>query len=1052
MGQLSIGILLTLFFTLIHVVLCILPDDGITEEAAVAWVARLRPERWLDRTLRKALEKDIQAIANTYANFQKHFYISKSQDIGTAWVLFPATVAEADALLDEYSYLLYSGVNPNLALESIKFWDFIEATNEVYPVEITAHILSGQGYEDRMDMDTDKLSRYPLKGATASKRDLTNVSDTSDFGKESNVLSRTRTARVGNVRKPRKSQFGETIQRDNYVGFGMEMGAKLGGAGNETSTKVPRADGGNATVNKRSDGEGTDTDDDRPFDYIDYYDKTYAKVYDWEDDDELKSGNDQPLSIDRKALAAATWEWDLYGIDNILNADSEFEAIWHRNEGKGSVVYVLDSGVDFRHREFDHIPQEIREAGPYKWASPYPVLDQEEDRTFHGTQVVSKIVGKNGAFAHQATVKVIKQTTIAHNHKLRELQTIDGLIKVYNDASLKHFALQRPVIVNISMNFEAATEWFTEALIHIFRALKELGNVLVVTSAGNGYGTQVNEPPASIAAREEFNRFLIVVGGAEADSMTNEFQLAPYMHVWGVSDALVPGTPEETAAGKEYVLAVGTSFAAPQISGLLAYWGGMGMRVDQAVRALYEYAYVREDSGGRGIASIAYNGALGVECGQFPINKYRNAAGWDKFFADKADLDNKVWDDDEGRTGGDRSARPTWKKRDKSSAGSGRRRKEKMGACPLRKSRTKNKASSSTSPTTAKETPGAPNKEKGGGGAIVIPTGVVTDKYKDFETLPPADMFMTGAPTPTAIVVTGPDGTLTVTQPMMDPPLLWETTGDATNPSPTTFQRSTKTPTPNDSAVNRCNGIKSTKPDKKIITMDETFRYTYRYANRDLIVQGIKEVCARRPTTKQSDGSWKQLFYEGSPEAFELDLVWDADYPSKQECLDNFTQILDDCDNDTKENSWEWKGGGTRKAKGSGAATYQISTPYYRKPPAAAWGACYVNRKWYNSKNQQDGIEHVIRGYGWSDAVDMRQDPQGSAEFQVALSACKITRLEFKFVSGPPNPKTPWEWRAQLITLPYDEKEPCVEEVLKKLSKIANLKCTGEDLEKGIQL
>ncbi|KAK6525796.1 hypothetical protein TWF281_010840 [Arthrobotrys megalospora] len=815
-------------------------------------------------------------------------------------------------------------------------------------------------------------------------------------------------------------------------------------------------------------------------------------------------------------LKAATIPSRLWDFDKREEMLLDGECVYHRSQGEGAVVYVLDSGFDPSHEDFDLIRDRIA-SDSYIWPGPYPQKDNlyKRDVNYHGTKVIAKAVGRYGAFASRATLKVVSMN-LESTHSALVPSIIDSFVRTYADIVKNHRG--KGVVINASFGITIAgttpktkdeqrnkrLEWAENAMTHLIRELGNLGDVIITASAGNGAPKKkIDRVPALLSEKAGFQDFVIAVGGVDRSKFENMFQTSPSMKIWAIGDSHSP----DGATKDQYEISYGTSYCSPQVAGLLAYFHGMGMTMKQAVRVLYEYAYLRLDlrTFKTGVLpKVIYNGALGINCGEDALDGPRD---WDLFFRNRDErLAN--W---HGLNG----------KRDEPSLASG-------SACPI------SSANSSTSTMSEGGLPpplyGPPANPVNGvvvwspwawisaevllvlGGVIglvvqlngttttitttvtglepgetvalstLIPPSVralatVTDKPPPMtppgnvaKTTQQADfpitsslgtefpsltsMTITSMPSLTApIIITGPGWTSTLNHTMVAPPLSWSTTvGNPAMKFPTTFHRSTVTltaPGPADSGVNSCNGLRVTGKDA---ALNETYQYAYQFADRELMARGINQVCVRRPGAglENTKGSWRQLFYEGSPEAFELDLIWNHKYPTDDECLDNFFRILDGCDNDQKENPWNWKGGGMREITGANGAVYRIDTLYPRKPPSKVWAACYTNKRWFDFETWQDGIEHVIWGFGWLDAVDISQEPMGNVDFRVDLDACQILHFFWKFVSGPLRPDTPWEWRAQVVTKPYEGEDSCVEKVLQKWSKIPDLRCTSGDLEKGV--
>ncbi|KAF3215240.1 hypothetical protein TWF679_004481 [Orbilia oligospora] len=1103
-NRLFIKTLLTFFFNLFLVAFCIIPDAGNFREVPTAWLAILRVDMWLHEDT-SPFWSQVSLLRKSYQNVDRHIYISHHQAIGTIFVVFPATKPEAWVLFFEEAVL---GVTPHNITET--------------------HISSD--YIDGPDMNTRILRKRPdwnVRISRARKKRRISGFDRNDLGElgETDINSR--------------------IEDYNHVVYpgavGLEMSMRT-----RTDDNLERreADPVEDPVENPEDDPEEDPEEDPEDDYP-------PSVGEYHMGSEGEVEQDHGIDGEMMWVKQHAWgpsvagtapdEWDYKEHDKPWNEG--LKTYWHRSDGKGSTVYIIDSGLNLDGTGFQPHQRKDRR-GPYMWAGPYAEPWRKQDPDNHGTGVAFQVIGFSGFFAGRVNLKAVKLQPTSPASLISNLGFVDAFVKIYRDILANH--PRDPVIINLSYcilrpdTTDTRPRWIETALRSVFLSLRNLGNVVITVSAGNGKSNvPVDCFPARLGAEAEFKDFIIPVGGVRKWDFQNKFQQADWLKIWASADTVAPKYADHDTLES----VSGTSYAAPAAAAVLAYFGGMGMTIQQAVYALYDYAYDRRDPEkfqDTPAPKVIYNGARGIWCGLWAADGPRD---WDKFFWEKG-----TWEDNLAHgLLGDFPHGPG----DKITLAY-----KHPEHCPTSTSTSSSssEADSSTSsetPSESSETPTetlslptsapAEEEEEGGEGeaapeptptpvdvepvipteagvvlwsplgwlaaeavivlggviilvvqlsngtsatittsltgltsgqtvalatlipssldvkthpAMTVPTNIAKTTDKDFGIPPPTRAFSTSQLTPTNIIITGPAWTSTVTHPMIKPPLSWSTA--VANPPikfPSKFHKSTVTLTaaaPKDSTVNHCNGLKLANTDSG--SLDKGFKFIYQYANRELIAQGIHQVCLRRPglELKNGGGSWIQLFYDGSPEAFELDMIWLDKYPTEVECLDNFFHILDGCDNDKKENPENWKGGGMREVKGGNSAVYRINTLYSRKPPRKVWGACYINEKWFDFEKWQDGVEFVVWGFGWMDAVNIHQEPDGNVDFQVDLDACQIIHFFWKWVRGPLGPDTPWEWRAQVIVKNDKKNDACVLNVLRKWSKISDLKCTTNDLEKDV--
>ncbi|KAK6512922.1 hypothetical protein TWF506_009085 [Arthrobotrys conoides] len=359
-------------------------------------------------------------------------------------------------------------------------------------------------------------------------------------------------------------------------------------------------------------------------------------------------------------MAAAAKEpegWDPEMPSEDMEERDDWTTWWHKSEGTGAVVYVIDTGLDMNHEAFDGIPNKEFDGGPYMWSGPYPEPWIKQDRDNHGTQVMAKIAGYAGNFANNATLKSIKirQEYNWGSSFIATVSVLDAFVKIYEDIISNHG--QAPIIINLSLGLTFSkmkkkriqTTWYELAFREILRMIKNLGNVVITISAGNkSPNVPIAKFPTILAEEDEFKDFVIVVGGVNKHDRQNQFQTADYMKIWSFATGIgVPVFGDK----KKWNRVHGTSFAAPAVAGMLAYFTGLGMTIKQAVHALYEYAYDRRDPkkfNETPAPVVIYNGFHGVDGGGWSLDQPRTHKGWDKFFRDKKAADAKMNDAKEG--------------------------------------------------------------------------------------------------------------------------------------------------------------------------------------------------------------------------------------------------------------------------------------------------------------------------------------------------------------------------------------------------------------------
>jgi len=165
--------------------------------------------------------------------------------------------------------------------------------------------------------------------------------------------------------------------------------------------------------------------------------------------------------------------WKAVVLRNV-NFDSENHTFLR--EGNNSIVYVLDSGIDINHNEFENADITLL----------YSVTPSFEDNNGHGTALASIISGKTCGVTN-AKIKVVKIFDSAHNTLQSEmLSALDAVALDYSNNG------KMPSVVNCS--------WGIPYNNYINDKIQMLINhgMYVVASAGNNGSPITNVTPACI--------------------------------------------------------------------------------------------------------------------------------------------------------------------------------------------------------------------------------------------------------------------------------------------------------------------------------------------------------------------------------------------------------------------------------------------------------------------------------------------------------------------------------------------------------------------------
>jgi hypothetical protein len=248
--------------------------------------------------------------------------------------------------------------------------------------------------------------------------------------------------------------------------------------------------------------------------------------------------------IDINVESEKDW-WKIYSIKNIdiSNSIEKFPIL-----GEGVNVYIMDSGINHQHEEFDG----------RNISFIYSITDDYSDETGHGTAITSVIAGKTCSL-NNPNIKIVKLW--GSTQQAFQSQILSALDAVLFD-SLN--STDVPSVVNISWGI--AKNSYIESKIQV---LLDVG-IIVVASAGNT-GAPINDiTPASIPG-------VITVGSYNQDFIPSNFSsytdpsivnLEKNSTNHGELDVWAPGEKIWAAqAAGGYGFAAGTSFSSAIYTG-----------------------------------------------------------------------------------------------------------------------------------------------------------------------------------------------------------------------------------------------------------------------------------------------------------------------------------------------------------------------------------------------------------------------------------------------------------------------------------------------------
>ncbi|PHH78661.1 hypothetical protein CDD82_2923 [Ophiocordyceps australis] len=229
-----------------------------------------------------------------------------------------------------------------------------------------------------------------------------------------------------------------------------------------------------------------------------------------------------------------------WGLSRISHRKANGKYVYHESAGAGTCSYVIDTGIDASHPDFQGRALQIGTSVPGQW----------DDGHGHGTHVAGTIGSLSYGVAKKTQLYGIK---VLDNQGLGSISSlIAGIEHVAKDAPNR--SCPNGVLVNLSV-----TAPYSQAANNATASLTQRG-FFVAVAAGNKNSDVSHFSPASEASA-------CTVGGTGQDDRRYE------MSNWGRQvDIMAPAVNVESLwPGRRTAFSTGTSMATPHIVGLAAY-------------------------------------------------------------------------------------------------------------------------------------------------------------------------------------------------------------------------------------------------------------------------------------------------------------------------------------------------------------------------------------------------------------------------------------------------------------------------------------------------
>ncbi|KAM3429243.1 hypothetical protein NHJ13734_008245 [Beauveria thailandica] len=263
------------------------------------------------------------------------------------------------------------------------------------------------------------------------------------------------------------------------------------------------------------------------------------------------------------AVTQSSAEWGLVRLSSKQTGAKNY--VYDNSAGAGTCAYIIDSGVDASHPDFEGRAQQIKS---FSGANR-----DTEICNGHGTHVAGTVGGKTYGVAKKTSIFGIKILNWDNSRKRCRTSTINILNALdYAAQDSKRRSCPKGVVVNMSLGGEYTSTATNDAIEKLVK-----GGIFVVVSAGNGKRDCEKCPVYPIDSRRNSPAaapYACTVGATDSrDAIASFSNFGPKV------DIHAPGVRVRSLAiGGGTKIMSGTSMAAPHIAGLAAYFMGQGKK------------------------------------------------------------------------------------------------------------------------------------------------------------------------------------------------------------------------------------------------------------------------------------------------------------------------------------------------------------------------------------------------------------------------------------------------------------------------------------------
>ncbi|KAF3925463.1 hypothetical protein ABW21_db0207619 [Orbilia brochopaga] len=251
-----------------------------------------------------------------------------------------------------------------------------------------------------------------------------------------------------------------------------------------------------------------------------------------------------------------------------------------QSEGAGVDIFVIDTGLAKnadKSKEFKHAYDNRQFKGWIIARSPFSTEAPFDRRAFttgafHGTYVLSKIIGNSTGWARKANIWVV---VVPDNSGYEKDPGYRAIINLSGTTPTHRTGAELDPYLDLTATEKRFVEAISQLQDIVLKMLIKRQNVVLVTGTGNGLLGSPVKTYQWPAKRGNWGKNLVVVGSADVLGNINSWDRADFVKVYGIVEDVVvpefkndPGPPisQLPTPGEPLVKVFGVSYGKPSSS------------------------------------------------------------------------------------------------------------------------------------------------------------------------------------------------------------------------------------------------------------------------------------------------------------------------------------------------------------------------------------------------------------------------------------------------------------------------------------------------------